>query len=156
MVDLTTIKLGTNPSGQSMKSFYESLNEWANGFEPQFRVFMKNLKYFFDKWLSWKGGFGTFEQLQQIPITFTLDRDMMINETEIIENVVKLEGKISQETLDEMNPWVESHEKEQKRREEDMKREQEQSELYKFENDLDKNNDNDNNIDEDIDQTNEN
>ena len=132
-VDLTTIQLGTNPSGQSMKSFFEALNTWCNGYEAQFRVFMRNLKYFFDKWLSWKGGFGTFEELQKIPITFTLDRDMMINETEIIDNITKMDGRISQETLDEMNPWVESHEKEQKRRQEDLKREQEQSELYQFE-----------------------
>lgn len=131
-VDLTTIQLGTNPSGQSMKAFYESLNIWCNGFENEFRVFMENLKYFFDKWLSWAGGFGTFEELQQKEISFTLDRDMMINETEIINNIVSLEGKISQETLDEMNPWVESHEKEQKRRDEDTKKEQEQSELYQF------------------------
>lgn len=131
-VDLTTIKLGTNPSGESMKSFYESLNTWCNGFEAEFEVFMENLKYFFDKWLSFKSGFGSFEELQAKEITFTLDRDMMINESEIIENVTKLEGKVSQETLDEMNPWVESHEKEQKRREEDLKREQEQQELYQF------------------------
>lgn len=136
-VDLTTIKLGTNPSGQSMKSFYESLNEWANGYETEFRVFMNNLKYFFDKWLSWKGGFGTFEQLQQIKITFTLDRDMMINESEILEGISKMNGILSQETLDEMNPWVENHEKEQQRRDEDAKKEQENQELYKFEKDLD-------------------
>lgn len=48
IVDLTTIQLGTNPSGQSMKVFYESLNIWCNGFESQFRVFMENLNYFFD------------------------------------------------------------------------------------------------------------
>lgn len=142
-VDLTTIQLGTNPSGNAMKSFYESLNTWCNGFEAQFRVFMKNLKYFFDKWLSWKGGFGTFEQLQAIPITFTLDRDMMINETEIIDNVVKLDGRISQETLDEMNPWVENHQKEQKRREEDAKRDQENTELYQFEHDVHENDETD-------------
>ena len=147
-VDLTTIKLGTNPSGESMKSFYESLNTWCNGYEAQFRVFMKNLKYFFDKWLSWKSGFGTFEQLQAIPITFTLDRDMMINESEILQNVSLMEGKLSQETLDEMNPWVENHEKEQKRREQDFKLEQKRQELYQFENDLDKNNDNDKNEDQ--------
>lgn len=148
-VDLTTIKLGTNPSGESMKSFYESLNTWCNGFEAQFRVFMKNLKYFFDKWLSLKGGFGTFEQLQAIPITFTLDRDMMINESEILQNVSLMEGKLSQETLDEMNPWVENHEKEQKRREQDFKLEQKRQELYQFENDLDKNDEKDKNTDKD-------
>ena len=115
-VDLTTIQLGTNPSGESMKSFFESLNTWTNGFEEEFRVFMKNLKYFFDMWLSWKGGYGTFEQLQAIPITFTLDRDMMINESGIINNLMQMREELSQQTRDEMNPWVESHEIEQARR----------------------------------------
>lgn len=153
-VDLTTIQLGTNPSGNSMKAFYESLNTWCNGFEAEFRVYMENLKYFFDKWLSWQGGFGTFEELQKIPVTFTLDRDMMINETEIIDNVVKLQDKISQETLDEMNPWVESHQKEQERRDNEEKELQEKEELYQFDNDLDNTNDadkqNDNNDKETI------
>lgn len=135
-VDVNTIKLGTNPSGEALKSFYEPLNTWCNGFEAQFRVYMKNLKYFFDKWLSWQGGYGTFEQLQAIDITFTLNRDMMLNEKETIESIVKLNGIISQETLDEMNPWVENHEKEQKRREEDFKKEQEQSELYNFDKEI--------------------
>lgn len=131
-VDLTTIQFGNNPSGQALKTFYESLNTWCNGFEAEFRIFMKNLKYFFDKWLSWTGGFGTFEELQAKEITFSLDRDMMINETDIINNIATLRDELSQETKDEMNPYVESHEKEQQRREEDLKREQEQSELYQF------------------------
>lgn len=128
-VDLTTIQLGTNPSGESMKSFFESLNTWTNGFEEEFRVFMKNLKYFFDMWLSWKGGYGTFEQLQAIPITFTLDRDMMINESGIITNLMQLRDELSQQTRDEMNPWVESHEIEQARRDEEEKAALEKGEL---------------------------
>ena len=32
-VDVTTIALGSNPSGKAMKTFYEPLNIWANGFE---------------------------------------------------------------------------------------------------------------------------
>jgi len=131
-VDLTTIQLGTNPSGNAMKSFFEALNTWCNGYESEFEVMMENLKYFFDKWLAWKGGLGTFEKLQEIEITFTLDRDMMINETEIIDNVVKLKDVISQETLDEMNPWIDDPEKEKKRREDDEKAEQEKMELYQF------------------------
>lgn len=120
-VDLTTIQLGTNPSGKAMRSFFESLNEWCNGFENEFRIMMSDLKYFFDKWLSWKGGFGTFEELQKIKITFNLDKDMLIDETEIISNLVHLGDELSQQTRDEMNPYVESHEKEQQRREEDEK-----------------------------------
>lgn len=151
-VDLTTIQLGTNPSGESMKSFFESLNTWCNGFEAEFRVYMNNLKYFFDKWLSWQGGFGTFEQLQAIPITFTLDRDMMINETDIIDNVVKLDGKVSQRTLDEMNPWVEDPDTEQERREEEEKAMLENQEVYQFDNDLTKTKENKETIEETADE----
>ena len=136
-VDLTTIKLGTNPSGEAMKSYYEPLNTWCNGYETEFRVFMKNLKYFFDRWLSWQGGFGTFEQLQAIPITFTLVRDMMINESEVLDNISKMADILSQQTLDEKNPWVENYEKEQQRREDEEKERQEKEELYNFNKDVD-------------------
>ena len=145
-VDVTTIKLGTNPSGEAMKSFFEPLNTWCNGYEAEFRVFMKNLKYFFDKWLSWQGGMGSFEELQKIPVTFTLVRDIMTNESELLDNINKMADQLSQQTLDEKNPWVESHEKEQQRREDEEKERQEKEELYQFENDLD---DNDNNNPED-------
>ena len=131
-VDVTTIALGSNPSGKAMKTFYEPLNTWTNGFEAQFRVYMKNLKYFFDKWLSWKGGLGTFEELQEKEVTFTLDRDMLIDEDQIIENIMKLGDEISQETRDELNPYVESHEKEEERRKEDKEKAKEEDELYNF------------------------
>ena len=136
-VDLTTIQLGTNPSGAAMRAFYESLNEWANGFEAEFSVMMENLKYFFDKWLAWKGGMGTFEELQNIDISFQLDRDMMIDETSIIDNLVKLQSELSQETRDELNPYVENHEKEEKRRKEDLDKEMEENELLLKQKDLD-------------------
>ena len=142
-VDLTTIKLGTNPSGVAMRAFYESLNEWANGFEAEFTVMMENLKYFFDKWLAWKGGLGTFEELQNIDISFALDRDMMIDETSIIDNLVKMQSELSQETRDELNPYVENHEKEEKRRKQDLDKEIKENELLLKQNqDLDEENDN--------------
>lgn len=145
-VDLTTIQLGTNPSGRAMRSFFESLNEWANGYESEFRVMMDNLKYFFDKWLAWKGGFGTFEELQAIPITFTLDRDMIIDEEGIIDNLVKLKDDLSQETRDELNPYVENHEKEQQRRDAEEKKLIEKQELLLKQNENMDNNDNNDDI----------
>lgn len=128
-VDLTTIQLGTNPSGKAMRAFYECLNQWANGYETEFRVMMKNLKYFFDKWLAWRGGFGTFEQLQEIPITFTLDRDLMIDEDSIFDNLVKMKDELSQQTRDEINPWIDNPEKEQKRRDDEEKEMLEKNDL---------------------------
>lgn len=120
-VDLTSIQFGNNPSGKAMRGFYETLNEWSNGFEAEFRTMMDNLKYFFDMWLSFKGGYGSFEELQKIPVTWTFDRDLMIDEDSIIENLSKMQGELSQQTRDEINPYVESHEIEQKRRDEEEK-----------------------------------
>lgn len=133
-VDVTSIEFGSNPSGKAMRMFFEPLNIWANGFESEFRVFMENLKYFFDKWLSWKGDFGTFEELQAIQVTFTLDRDLMVDEGEIIDNITSLGDELSQETRDELNPYIESHEKEEERRKADRKKAEKESELIQFEN----------------------
>ena len=133
-VDVTTIAMGSNPSGAAMKTFYEPLNIWANGFEEQFRVYFEQLKYFFDKWLSWKSGFGTFEQLQEIDIEVNLDRDMLIDEASIINNIVTLGDQISEETRLELNPYVNDVEQEKKRLEEDRKKAQEENELMQFQN----------------------
>lgn len=129
-VDVTTIEFGSNPSGKAMRTFYEPLNDWTNGFEAEFRAYFENLKYFFDMWASWKGGYGSFEELQKIKLTVTLDRDMMIDEDGIIANLVNLGDEISQETRDELNPYVESHEKEEERRAEDRKKALENNELF--------------------------
>lgn len=135
-VDVTTIEFGSNPSGKAMRTFFEPLNQWANGFESEFRIYFENLKYFFDKWLAWKGGFGTFEELQKIKLTVTLDRDMLIDEESIISNLVNLGDELSQETRDELNPYVESHKKEEERREEDRKKALENNELYILNDDI--------------------
>lgn len=152
-VDLTTIQLGTNPSGNAMKAFYESLNTWCNGYEEQFRVFMYELKYFFDKWLSWRGGFGSFEQLQEIQINFTLDRDMMLNESEIIQNLGIQSQLLSQRTLDEMNPWIDDPDMEEERRKEEREEQEEYDQQRIFEqvvrnNDKTDENENDENLEE--------
>lgn len=142
-VDVTTIEFGSNPSGKAMRTFFEPLNEWTNGFESEFRAYFENLKYFFDKWAAWKGGYGTFEELQKIKLTVTLDRDMMIDEESIITNLVNLGDELSQETRDELNPYVENHQKEEKRREEDRKKALENNELVILDEDI--NNANQNN-----------
>ena len=87
-------------------------------------------------WISWKGGHGSFEELQKIKITVTLDRDMMIDEDSIISNLVNLGDEISQETRDELNPYVESHEIEEQRREEDRKKAIENQELTILDEDI--------------------
>lgn len=149
-VDVTTIEFGSNPSSKAMRMFFEPLNIWCNGFEEEFNVFMANLKYFFDMWLSWKGGFGSFEELQKKEITFNLDRDLIVDESDIIDNIIKLQEELSQETRDELNPYVENHEKEEERREED--RQKQEDEMLKMQKQLGETNlDEDNEENQDLD-----
>lgn len=145
-VDVTTIALGSNPSGKAMKTFYEPLNIWANGFEEQFRVYFEQLKYFFDMWLSFKGELGSFEELQKIEIEVSLDRDMLIDEEQIINNIMTLGDEISQETRLELNPYVLDVDKEKKRIEEDKKKMMEENEMMNLNNDINNNPNNHNPI----------
>lgn len=110
----------SNPSGVALKFRYQDLDTYTNGLETEFEVFMQQLKYFFDIWLEFRK-IGTAEQWAQYKLIVTLDRDMMINVSADIEDTVKLGSTgVSQETLDNWNPAVESHEVEQARREKEQ------------------------------------
>lgn len=130
-VNTQDIQLGNNPSGVALKASYQDLDTYMNDLETEFELFMQQFKYFFDKWLVFRGEF-TEQELAQTDITITLDRDMMMNETELIENTAKLSGLVSQETLDNYNPAVETHEIEQERREQEKENRIEKDNPYNF------------------------
>ena len=135
-VNTQDIQLGNNPSGVALKASYQDLDTYMNDLETEFELFMQQFKYFFDKWLVFKKEF-TEAELQTTDITITLDRDMMMNETELIENTAKLSGLVSQETLDNYNPAVESHEIEQERREQEEENRLDRDNPYNFDNEPD-------------------
>lgn len=130
-VNTQDIELGSNPSGVALKAAYQDLDIYVNKLETQFEVFIENLKYFFDKWLVAQGKF-TEQEVNGIEVIVTLDRDMMINESELIDNTSKLSSLVSQETLDSYNPAVESHEIEQERREQEEETKKNNDDLYNF------------------------
>lgn len=111
----------SNPSGVALRFRYQDLDTYINGFEVECREFIcKQLKYFFDIWLEFKG-VGTAEQWKQYELTFKFDRDMMINESQYISDAVSLMATgASQETVDNWNPAIDSHKNEQKRREKEQ------------------------------------
>ncbi|MDR1067607.1 MAG: phage portal protein [Clostridiales bacterium] len=114
IIDTMDAKFGTNNSGEALKMMYQDLDIYLNGLESKFREFMRGLKWFFDRWLQMKK--GGFERWREFGVNVTLDRDMMVNESSLIENVVRLNGLVSQETLDGYNPAVISHKTERARR----------------------------------------
>jgi len=121
MIMTTDSDTSSDTSGIALKFRFQGLDTYTDGLEAEFEVFMQQLKYFFDIWLEFKG-VGTAEQWAQYKLIATLNRDMMVNESEAIDDTVKLAATgVSQETLDNWNPATESHEIEQQRREREAK-----------------------------------
>lgn len=114
-VDIQDIQFGNNPSGVAIKAAFQDTDTYINDIEMEFELFIENLKYFYDLYLDWTGKVSK-EISSKYKVMASLDRDMMINESEIISDLVKMNGMVSQETLDDNNPYVESHAVEQARR----------------------------------------
>jgi SPP1 family phage portal protein len=116
-VDTQDIRFGNNPSGISLEMLYQDLDIYTNGLQTEFYTFLEKLKYFIDISLEFQGK-GSVEQWSNYRIGGTINRDTKINEESKIETTVKLiQTGVSQETVDEYNPAVKSHEVEEQRRE---------------------------------------
>ena len=103
-VDLHEIKFGSNLSGVAIKAMFQDMDIYANGLELEFKSFIQKLKWFFDRWLLFT------EKVKPGQLDYNLDvilnRDLFIDETEIIDNVIKSIGIISEKTVVGNHPWV--------------------------------------------------
>lgn len=139
-VDFDDVRFGGNPNQMVIKSLYQNLDTYANGLERHFQDYVNKLKYFFDKWYEFTDK-GNFDDCQKYTILVRFDRDMMINQSALIDDTVKLSGTgISQKTLFEFNPVVQDVDMEFNRIEEEMKRKQEEMEqgMFNFPNENEK------------------
>jgi SPP1 family phage portal protein len=83
----------------------------ANAMETELRAAMFEIVGFVTAYLELTGK-GSFSG-EDIRVIF--DRDMLINESEAVENCVKSKGIISDETITAMHPWVEDPARELKK-----------------------------------------
>lgn len=135
-VDYQDARFNGNPNQMVIKSLYQNLDTYTDGLERNFQSFIDNLKYFFDKWLEWKG-LGTAEKFKEYKVLIKLDRDMMINQSSMIEDAVKLANTgISLETQLEFNPVVQDVELEKQRLEEERKEAEKNNPLFNFDDSL--------------------
>lgn len=95
-------RLSGNPNQMNIQSMYSDIDLDANGMETEFQAAFEQLLWFINQDFS-NRGMGDFDG-EDIQITF--DRDILINETESIENCSKSVGILSTETIVEQHPWV--------------------------------------------------
>ena len=86
----------------NIQSMYSDIDLDANGMETEFQASFDKVLWFVDNYLSHKG-FGDFES-EKAQIIF--NKDILINETDAINNCAKSEGIISKKTIVSQHPWV--------------------------------------------------
>ncbi len=95
-------KFGNSPSGISLKFLYSGLDLKCNHLEVEFKRAFEQLLYFVNIYLV-ENGQGSYEN-EEVELIF--NRDIKINESESIDNCIKSEDVISQETIIANHPWV--------------------------------------------------
>ncbi|MGI6361770.1 MAG: phage portal protein [Bacillota bacterium] len=112
--------MGGSPNQMNIQSMYSDIDLDANGMETEYQAAMESLLWFVNNYLATKGK-GDFENEK---IDFIFNRDIMINESEIIANCLNSTALISKETAISNHPWISDVEKEMKRIEAERVREE--------------------------------
>lgn len=94
-------RLSGNPNQMNIQSMYSDIDLDANGMETEFQAAFDDLLWFINSHLS-NTGLGDFGD----EVTIVFNRDILINESETIDNCSKSAGILSDETIVEQHPWV--------------------------------------------------
>lgn len=95
-------RLGGNPNQMNIQSMYSDIDLDANGMETELQAALEELLWFVNHDFA-NRGLGDFTDTA---VQLVFNRDMLINESESIENCAKSVGLLSNETLVEQHPWV--------------------------------------------------
>jgi SPP1 family phage portal protein len=95
-------RMAGNPNQMNIQSMYSDIDLDANGMETEFQASFEELLWFINVHL-FNTGMGDFEG-EEVDIIF--NRDILINESEVIDNCSKSSGLLSDETVVANHPWV--------------------------------------------------
>ena len=95
-------RMAGNPNQMNIQSMYSDIDLEANDMETELQATFENLLWFVNAHLA-NTGKGDFSN-EEVSITF--NRDMLMNESEVIDNCAKSVGILSNETIVAQHPWV--------------------------------------------------
>lgn len=110
-------RMANNPNQMNIQSMYSDIELDANGIETEFQASFEELLWFINKHLA-NTGQGDYDE-QQVNIIF--NRDVLINETEVIEGLEK-SSYLPLETRLAQHPYVSDVQLEMKRLEEEQRK----------------------------------
>lgn len=120
-------RMSGNPNQMNIQSMYSDIDLDANGMESEYQASFEELLWFVNVHLANTGG-GDFEK-EKVNIIF--NRDILINESESIDNCSKSLGILSNETIVSQHPWTKDVEAELKRLESEKAQQQSEIDEYK-------------------------
>ena len=109
--DAKSDRLGANPNMMNIQSMYSDIDLDANGMEMELQASFEDLLWFADCFLAYRNGTNYFSE----PADIIFNRDILINESQVIEDIKNSVGILSQETLVKQHPYVDDAEEEMKR-----------------------------------------
>lgn len=101
-------RLGGNANQMNIQSIYNDIDLDANGMELEFQRSLKELLWFVNMYLYNTTG----KDYTNNKVKFIFNRDMMMNESEIMTMLQGLGIEISQRTLISQVPWIDDVQKE--------------------------------------------
>lgn len=104
-------RLSGNPNQMNIQSMYSDIDLDCNDWETELQAMFEDLLFFVNAYLA-NSGRGNFEG-EKVNIIF--NRDILINESEAIENCAKSVGLLSDETIVGQHPWIDDKEEELRR-----------------------------------------
>ena len=117
-------RLGNNPNQMNIQSIFSDIDLDANGTETEYQAAFEEILWFVNCHLA-NTGQGNFEN-EDVDVIF--NRDMLISESEIIDNINKSQD-LSLESRLAQHPWVDDVNAELERIEEEQKK---NMEMYPF------------------------
>lgn len=111
-------RLGGSPNQMNIQSMYSDIDLDANSMETEFQAAFKSLLWFVNQHLA-NTGRGNFDG-EDVKVIF--NRDILINESQAIEDCGKSVGIISNETIVAQHPWTSDVKKELQRIEDEKRR----------------------------------
>ncbi|MGN1013827.1 MAG: phage portal protein [Butyricicoccus sp.] len=97
-------RLSGSPNQMNIQSMYSDIDLDANGMETEFQAALEDVLWFIVQDMKTKGEGDFTAELDDITIVF--NRDILINESEAIENCAKSAGILSTQTIVEQHPWT--------------------------------------------------
>lgn len=117
-------RLSGNPNQMNIQSMYSDIDIDANDTETEYQAAFEDILWFVNAHLA-NTGQGNFEG-EEVNIIF--NRDILINESEAIDNCQKSIEILSDETIISQHPWVDDPQAEMERLEKQKQKEQEELE----------------------------